>query len=91
MISATKLTKEGRLGEATALLLRMCRGEPEPQAPTPPMARKAGRRTLIDKLKASGVEAELLTLEGAGHGFKGKDAETADKAMLAYFDKQLKK
>ena len=46
---------------------------------------------LIDKLKASGVEAELLTLEGAGHGFKGKDAETADKAMLAYFDKQLKK
>ena len=46
---------------------------------------------LIDKLTASGVEAELLTLEGAGHGFKGKDAETADKAMLAYFDKQLKK
>ena len=46
---------------------------------------------LIDKLKASGVEAELLTMEGAGHGFKGKDAETADKAMLAYFDKQLKK
>ena len=46
---------------------------------------------LIDKLKASGVEAELLTLEGAGHGFIGKDAETADKAMLAYFDKRLKK
>ncbi len=45
---------------------------------------------LIDKLKVSGVEAELLTLEGAGHGFKGKDAETADKAMLAYFDKRLK-
>ncbi len=46
---------------------------------------------MIDKLKASAVEAELLTLEGAGHGFKGKDAETADKAMLAYFDRQLKK
>ncbi len=46
---------------------------------------------LIDKLKASGVEAELLTLDGAGHGFKGKDAETADKALLAYFDKRLKK
>ena len=56
MISATKLTKEGRLGEATALLLRMCRGEPEPQASTPPMARKAGRRTLIDKLKATDAE-----------------------------------
>ncbi len=26
---------------------------------------------LVDKLKAAGVEAELLTLQGAGHGFKG--------------------
>jgi acetyl esterase/lipase len=46
---------------------------------------------LIDKLKAAGVEAELLTLDGAGHGFKGKDAETAEKAMIAFFDKHLKK
>ncbi len=46
---------------------------------------------LIDKLKAAGVEAELLTLEGAGHGFKGKDAETAEKALIAFFDKHLKK
>jgi len=45
---------------------------------------------MVDKLKASHVEAELLTLEGAGHGFKGKDAETAEKAMIAFFDKQLK-
>jgi acetyl esterase/lipase len=46
---------------------------------------------LIDKLKAANVEAELLTLEGAGHGFKGKDAETAEKALIAFFDKHLKK
>ena len=46
---------------------------------------------MVDRLKASGVEAELLTLQGAGHGFKGKDAETADKALLAFFDKQMKK
>lgn len=46
---------------------------------------------LIERLKAAGVEAQLLTLEGAGHGFKGKDAETAEKAMLAFFDKHLKK
>lgn len=46
---------------------------------------------LIDKLKAANVEAELLTLEGAGHGFKGKDVETAEKAMIAFFDKHLKK
>jgi acetyl esterase/lipase len=45
---------------------------------------------LIDKLKAAGVEAELLTIDGAGHGFKGKDAETAEKAMIAFFDKSLK-
>jgi acetyl esterase/lipase len=46
---------------------------------------------LIERLKAAGVEAELLTLEGAGHGFKGKDAETAEKAMLAFFDRHLMK
>jgi acetyl esterase/lipase len=46
---------------------------------------------LVEKLKAANVEAELLTLEGAGHGFKGKDAETAEKAMIAFFDKHLKK
>ena len=46
---------------------------------------------LVDRLKASGVEVELLTLDGAGHGFKGKDAETAEKAMLAFFAKYLGK
>lgn len=46
---------------------------------------------MIDKLKASAVEAELLTLEGAGHGFKGADAEKADQALFEYFDRQLKK
>ncbi len=46
---------------------------------------------LVEKLKAAGVEAELLTLDKAGHGFQGKDAETAEKAMIAFFDKHLKK
>jgi len=46
---------------------------------------------LVDKLKASTVEAELLTLEGAGHGFKGADAEKAEKALFEYFDRKLKK
>ena len=45
---------------------------------------------MVDKLKASAVEAELLTLEGAGHGFKGADLEKAEKALLAFFDKHLK-
>jgi acetyl esterase/lipase len=46
---------------------------------------------LVDRLQAAGVEAELLTLKGAGHGFTGKDAETAERAMMTFFDKHLKK
>jgi acetyl esterase/lipase len=46
---------------------------------------------LVEKMKAAAVEVELLKLEGAGHGFKGKDAEAAEKAMIAFFDKHLKK
>jgi hypothetical protein len=33
----------------------------------------------------------LLTLEGAGHSFKGKDAEAAEKALPAFFARHLKK
>jgi acetyl esterase/lipase len=46
---------------------------------------------IVDKLKAADVEAELLTIEGAGHGFKGADEEKAEQAMIAFFDKHLKK
>lgn len=45
---------------------------------------------MVDKLKASAVEAELITLQGAGHGFKGPDAEKAETAMIAFFDQHLK-
>jgi acetyl esterase/lipase len=43
-----------------------------------------------DKLKAADVEVSLLTLEGAGHGFKGDDAAKAEKALFEFFDKHLK-
>jgi acetyl esterase/lipase len=46
---------------------------------------------LVDRLKAADVEAELLTMEGAGHGFRGADAEKAEKALLAFFTKHLKR
>ena len=46
---------------------------------------------LVDKLKAATVPAELLTLEGAGHGFKGADAEKAEAALLEFFDRHLKR
>jgi acetyl esterase/lipase len=46
---------------------------------------------LVDRLKAADVDAELVTLRGAGHGFKGKDAEVAERAMMVFFDGHLKK
>jgi acetyl esterase/lipase len=46
---------------------------------------------IVDRLKAADVEAELLTMEGAGHGFKGDDAAKAEQAMIAFFDAHLKK
>jgi len=43
-----------------------------------------------DRLKAAEVEVEFLSLEGAGHGFKGADAEKAWKAALDFLDRHLK-
>jgi acetyl esterase/lipase len=43
-----------------------------------------------DRLQACGVEVELLTLTGAGHGFKGADAMKAELALMAFFEKHLK-
>ena len=43
-----------------------------------------------DRLTACGVEVEMLTLPGAGHGFKGEDAQKAEAALMAFFEKHLK-
>ena len=45
---------------------------------------------LRDRLQACGVEVELLTFAGAGHGFKGADAEKAGQALMVFFEKHLK-
>ncbi len=45
---------------------------------------------MLERLKASRVAAELMTLPGAGHGFRGEDAKKADAALVAYFDTHLK-
>jgi len=45
---------------------------------------------LRDRLQSCGVEVELVTFEGSGHGFKGVDAERAEQATLAFFEKHLK-
>ncbi len=46
---------------------------------------------ILDRLIAAGVEAELFTVSGGGHGFRGEDAAKADAAMIAFFDRHLKK
>jgi acetyl esterase/lipase len=43
-----------------------------------------------DRLKSADVPVELLTIEGAGHGFSGDDGKRANEATLAFFDKYLK-
>jgi acetyl esterase/lipase len=45
---------------------------------------------IVERLIAAGVPAELETISGAGHGFKGADAQRADDRALAWFDKYLK-
>lgn len=44
---------------------------------------------LIERLRAAGVDSEILALEGADHGFKGADAVKAENAMFAWFDRHL--
>ena len=45
---------------------------------------------IVDRLLAAGVEAELETIDGADHGFKGADAESAEQRMMGFFDRYLK-
>jgi acetyl esterase/lipase len=43
-----------------------------------------------DRLKAAQVDVELLTLDGAGHGFKGDDQKRAYAATFEFLDKHFK-
>jgi acetyl esterase/lipase len=45
---------------------------------------------ITDRLINAGVDAELESFSGAGHGFKGADAERAEQLTFAYFDRYLK-
>lgn len=44
---------------------------------------------LLDRLLGAGVPAELETIPGAGHGFKGADADRADTRAIAWLDRWL--
>ncbi|MBI4905890.1 MAG: alpha/beta hydrolase fold domain-containing protein [Acidobacteria bacterium] len=45
---------------------------------------------ITGKLIANGVEAELATMSGAGHGFHGKDGEEAERRTVEFFERHLK-
>ncbi len=45
---------------------------------------------LVNRLLSCGVEAQLVTLPGAGHGFRGEDVAKAEAAMMTFFDRRLK-
>lgn len=45
---------------------------------------------IVEKLLSVGVPAEIETIEGADHGFKGADLERAEKRMIGFFDRYLK-
>jgi dipeptidyl aminopeptidase/acylaminoacyl peptidase len=48
---------------------------------------------LVDRLHACDVEARLMTIEGAGHGFRGASPEVREEieqARIAFFDEHLK-
>jgi len=44
---------------------------------------------IVEVYKKKNVPVELLTIKGAGHGFQGKDLDSAKKATLSWFNKYL--
>ncbi len=45
---------------------------------------------ITERLLGAGVNAELETIAGAGHGFKGPDADRAEARAFDFFDRHLK-
>lgn len=45
---------------------------------------------ITERLLTAGADTELETIPGAGHGFKGADADRAEQRAFAYFDRYLK-
>jgi acetyl esterase/lipase len=46
---------------------------------------------ILEAFKKESVPAELIVIEGAGHGFGGENGKRASKALLDWFDKYLAK
>jgi dipeptidyl aminopeptidase/acylaminoacyl peptidase len=46
---------------------------------------------MFDTLQQNKITSEKIILPGAGHGFRGEDAQKASAAMVAWFEKTLRK
>jgi acetyl esterase/lipase len=44
---------------------------------------------ITERLRNAGVETELETIQGGGHGFDGANAEHAEQRMMEFFDRHL--
>src|SRR5436305_1458438 len=45
---------------------------------------------IVERLIAAGATAELQSISGSDHGFRGADADRADQMAIAWFDRYLK-
>lgn len=45
---------------------------------------------ITTRLQEASVDAEMQTIHDGGHGFRGADAERAEAALMAWFDRYLK-
>ncbi len=46
---------------------------------------------ILKAFQQQGVTCKLLTIEGAGHGFRGEDKRRATQEMVGWFEKFLEK
>jgi acetyl esterase/lipase len=60
------------------------------QGTADPLVPAEQAKALHEALKKAGVVERLVLLEGAGHGWGGKDKERTDRLMLEFLDKHLK-
>jgi len=49
-----------------------------------------GDNSFCPTAEAAGVDPQLESIDGADHGFKGADADRAQRSMFAFFDRYLK-